>query len=197
MLTLKDNGCTLPKFKSLMRFDDTIYLNLYESHLSYITDIELYCQKFECPNCNKHFKYRSRCFKHMQTCNLGTTYHFPGGYYNAQKSVFDKLELHGISVPEEDRYFNYFIVYDLEACLKPLTTEGEKNTIMTEEHIPISVSICSNVDGYTEPHCIVNPDPEQLVREMIVYMTSIQSSAQSLIHEKLSYVTKQSQRLLH
>ena len=62
---------------------------------------------------------------------------------------------------------------------------------MTAEHIPISVSICSNVPDFEEAHCIVEQDRETLVKAMLAYMTRIQSTAQALVQEKLSFVMQE------
>ena len=54
----------------------------------------------------------------------------------------------------------------------------------TAEHIPISVSICSNVEGFKSPHCIVKPDTNSLIASMVQYMTNIANKSYDLAKAK-------------
>ena len=64
---------------------------------------------------------------------------------------------------------------DFEPVQKPVQGEDQskkedKKLEYLREHIPVSVSVCSNVPGYTEPKCFINLDPDQLVQDMLDYM---------------------------
>ena len=103
-------------------------------------------------------------------------------------TVFDKLEEYGICVPRTQRIFPWFIVYDFEAMLVPIQGEGSEKLSWTAQHIPISVSICSNVDGFTSPKCIVDPDTDTLVGSMVEYMQLIATKGDELAREKFQCV---------
>jgi hypothetical protein len=105
--------------------------------------------------------------RHQKICTGQTKYVFRGGFYSNPKTVFDRLEEQGIIISETDRLFQWFIVYDFEAMLVPIRESNSEKLTWTQKHVPVSVSICSNVDGFTDPHCIVEPDVEKLVREMV------------------------------
>ena len=194
---LHEDGTALPVFKSTGRFKNIMYLNLYQNHLSYIKDVKQYCKKYQCPACKKLFNRNGNCKQHMKTCNGATKYVFPGGYHQQANSIFDELEEVGIHVQHSDRFYNYFIVYDFESYLKKLDSDNNTNTVTTAEHIPISVSICSNVPGYTTPHCIIQKESESLVKQMLEYMDEIQATAQSEIEDKLSFVMEDLESQLH
>jgi hypothetical protein len=100
-----------------------------------------------------------------------TVYNFKGGFHSNPKTIFDKLEEQGIHV--QDRVYPWFVVCDFEAMLVPIKESNSAKLTWTQRHEPISVSVCSNVDGFTEPHCIVEPDVETPVRKMMEYMTRI------------------------
>ena len=74
------------------------------------------------------------------------------------------------------QFYPWFAVYDFESVLKPTTNytsrdeqagdqEEEEaqnattNTQWTTSHIPVCVSIASNVEGFREPRCIVDEGP--------------------------------------
>lgn len=42
-------------YKSPSIYDDQMYLNMYENHLSYITNMKRYANKYVCSLCQKHF----------------------------------------------------------------------------------------------------------------------------------------------
>lgn len=52
------------------------------------------------------------------------------------------------------------------------------------EHVPISVSVCSNVEHYKEPICFVEEDPDKLIQVMVTYMEEIATHCKSLALDK-------------
>ena len=93
-------------------------------------------------------------------------------------SIFDRLEQFDIVVSEENRLYPWFIVYDFEAILAPITEEQPTPCLKRlRKHEPISVSVASNVPGFEEPNCFVNADPKALTESMMTYMGSIAYSA--------------------
>ncbi len=89
---------------------------------------------------------------------------FPGGKYNKSKSIFDRIEelyndlikkektyilyhnFNPIVANEDAKYYPYECAFDFEAMLKKIEiTDNEKKLQITSEHVPVSVSIFSNV----------------------------------------------------
>ena len=85
-------------------------------------------------------------------------------------------------VDDSQRFFDWFIVYDLEALLIEANIETAK-TKWSRKHLPISVSICSNVLDYTNPVCIVDQNEDILVSQMVKYMVRIAEKSYSLARE--------------
>jgi hypothetical protein len=42
-------------------FEDTMNLNLYEDHVSYVSDMEKYSHSYLCPKCDRLWKHVGRC----------------------------------------------------------------------------------------------------------------------------------------
>ena len=81
-------------------------------------------------------------------------------------------------VSEEDRLYPWFIVYDFEAILSPITEEQPTPRLKwMRKHKPISVSVASNVPRFEKAKCSVNADPKELIESMMTYMGSIADSA--------------------
>ena len=183
---LKVNGNVIVRHHSSTDFDEKMYLNVYDQHLSYITNFSAYAQKFECPSCNRMFKLMWDVKRHLRVCSTLTKYKYPGGHHKAPEDIFSQLEEYGINVSMDERFFPWFGVYDFEAILKKNKQQNSDKLTWTTEHVPISVSICSNVPEFKDAKCIINPDTDQLIEEMVEYFTHISAQSSKLAMEKWS-----------
>jgi hypothetical protein len=146
-------------------------LNLNKNHLSYITNFSGYAKKYSCPFCSKLFSSHQQVYKHLEKCSNGCKYIYPSGYYKHQKSIFDELEEIGIFT--KSHCDNFFAVFDYEVVLAPSNCNPSDKVVWTHRHIPISVSLASNVDGFLDPHTIINADLDIILKEMIHYLEQI------------------------
>jgi hypothetical protein len=63
--------------------------------------------------------------KQEKICTNKTKYVYPGGFFKAQQTIFEKLEECDIQVPAEEQIFPWFIVCDFEAMLQKLDAPGD------------------------------------------------------------------------
>ncbi|CAH1777342.1 unnamed protein product, partial [Owenia fusiformis] len=82
-------------YTSTLNHNDTMNLNQYDKHLSYITNMGMYSRKYRCRNCDKLFDRTTNLKRHESKCKEATAFKFPGGYYNLNPSLFEKLESNG------------------------------------------------------------------------------------------------------
>ncbi|RAW23003.1 hypothetical protein PC110_g20561 [Phytophthora cactorum] len=68
------------------------------------------------------------------------------------------------------------MVYAFEAILKPTATQHGENTVFTNEHIPVSVSIADSLTE--EVRCFVNDDPKVLLMDMFKYIGDVSMKIQ-------------------
>ena len=61
-LKKEDDGSVVGQIvqRSHHRYPDTMNLNLYQNHFSLITNMEQYCQSYECKLCGKLWKQKRR-----------------------------------------------------------------------------------------------------------------------------------------
>ena len=166
--------------------DRIMHLNLFERHFSYIKSgkFKSIAKKFSCPNCSRILTKSCNLIRHVKQCRSEVEEVFKGGKYRVKKTIFEHLDTLNIHVPETDRYDPFFVVYDLEALQVPIETtfRGRK---LHFEHVPVTVSICSNVNGHKEPvHIRSDGDPQQLVDSFVIELLKIQASRQTLLNEK-------------
>ena len=153
-LVKNDEGTTIGRVvqRSHRRYPDTMNINLYKNHFSYTKTMDQFCHAYECRVCRKTFKEKQKngglsC--HERTCTEGTKEKIVGGSYHPEFSVFELLHDEGIIIPEEDQFYPYHITYDYECYFD--TTELPPSTRKLEwkaRHVPLSVSVCSNVPGF-------------------------------------------------
>ena len=169
--------------RSTSEYQDTLYLNLFSNHLSYIKYFDNYANSFRCNQCNKCFDEERRLTTHMKTaCTYGIQRRiFKGGEYKAEMSIFDKLRSKNIKVPK-DSFHELFICYDFE-------------TIITDNiHEPISVSVCSNIDNFTKPKCFVrnkNMTVQELVDKFVTHLILVSNRARELLKIKFKKIIEQ------
>ena len=172
----------------------TLYLTLYENHFSYIKDLARYSKSFCWSRCGKYWKKGFRLNRHEKTCDGKVHLKYPGGAYHVPKTIFEELEDEGIIVPEEARYFPYRATFDFECFFDKERAQELKNTEKLNwesAHVPLSVSVCSNVPGYQAPKCFVsNGDPNVYITEFMQYFTKISLKSSSILREQFATCLK-------
>ena len=74
--------------------------------------------------------------RHSIDCYERTKYIFPGGFHKNQETIFDKLESLTIYVPESDRYYPTFVVWDMEAVLMKRNSPSTDQLHFLSKHMP-------------------------------------------------------------
>ena len=99
----------------LGKHDNTMYVNLYESHFAYIQDMKSYSHSYMCSKCeDSMWKYPSWLEKHELTCEAGLRHVYNGRVYHMIPSIFQCLDDEGITVPEALRFYHCRATFDFE-----------------------------------------------------------------------------------
>ena len=170
--------------RSLCQFTDTMYLNLHEKHYSYIRDIKTYSHSYKCSKCGQSlWKNLSLLKRHELTCEGGIRRVYKGGVYRPPSSVFERLDDEGIVVGDSLRYYPYRGTFDFECFFDRHNLPADTKTLQwSARHVPLSVSVASNVPGHEDAQCyITNGDSNKLVADMMVHLTAISDTVCSLL----------------
>jgi hypothetical protein len=193
--------------RSICNYDDTLNLMRYNNHFMYIKDLKQIRHCYKCKKCFKIFKNMEACNRHEKTCDELIKQTFPGGQYDKSKSIFDKIEdkfnklLENKNtnklytnlnpyVSNDDKYYAYECAFDFEAMLKNIEVEDdEKKLKIISEHVPVSVSIFSNVPDYdNKPIFICSNKPRKLISEFIQTILQISLKAKSINQVKYANI---------
>ena len=163
IVSMNSSGSVNVIYKSSFESENVIYLNNYQDHLSYITNYSKFASKFQCEKCSKMFKRQWELKRHYANCFERTKYVFPGGFHRNAETIFDKLDSLTINVPESERCYATFIVWDMEAILMKTNTPSTDQMHFLSRDVSVSVSVCSNFETFSEPKCFVDISSYNLI----------------------------------
>ena len=76
-----------------------------------------------------------------------------------------------------------------------MRTEHQRNTAKLTweaEHIPLSVSVCSNVPGYEPPKCFVSSgSTSEMIQQFVEYLVEVSQESYGLLLDQFSDVFRQ------
>ena len=113
------------------------------------------------------------------TCEGGIRRVYKGGVYRPPASIFERLDDEGIIVSPVLRYFPYRATFDFECYFSDERLPVNSDKLQwSARHVPLSVSVASNVPGHEDAQCYVtNGDSNKLVADMMVHLTAISDTA--------------------
>ena len=166
--------------RSPCQYIETMYLNLYEAHFSYIKDIRMYSHSYKCSKCEQAlWKSPYHLHRHERTCTEGIKRVYKGGVYRPPSSIFERLDDEGIIASPVLRYFPYRATFDFECYFSDERLPVNSDKLQwSARHVPLSVSVASNVPGYEPAQCYVTDgDSDKLVADMMDHLTAISDAA--------------------
>jgi hypothetical protein len=180
--------------RSIGLYPENVNLVQYQKHVSYVADPNELFALFRCKICSRFFKRSGNLKRHISSCTEKTTNVYPGGVYNPNDTIFKKLHELKIYVPKELQLFNNFAVYDFESYCEKDSESNEseienreesalfqntKKLVYLGQHVPISVSVCDNMQN--EVKFICNKDPTQLVTEFCQHLATLSEKSRQIV----------------
>ena len=165
--------------QSIKKYERNVQLIRYNSHICYVDKLNALFKAFRCPTCDTYFQKTGNLERHLVRCSERVKHIYPKNVYQLRETLFDKLDSFGIQYTDNQKLSTNLAVFDFESICIP--EEKFKNTDTTTwigKHVPISVSISSNL--LTMPIFLCNSNPRDLVESFIdaVEGLATQSKAQ-------------------
>ena len=170
--------------RSPCQYIETMYLNLYEAHFSYIKDIRMYGHSYKCSKCEQAlWKTPQDLLRHERTCEGGIRRVYKCGVYRPPSSIFERLDDEGIIVEDVLRYYPYRATFDFECYFDRDNVPADSDRVQwIARHVPLSVSLASNVPGYEPAQCyITDGDSDKLVADMMAGLVATSDAAYDLL----------------
>ena len=171
--------------RSIKKYEKNVQLIRYNSHICYVDNINALFKAFRCPTCDKYFQKTGKLERHLVSCSERVKHIYPKNVYQLRETLFDKLDSFDIPYTDDQKLFSNLAVFDFESICIP--EEKFKNTETTSwigKHVPISVSISSNL--IAKPIFLCNSNPRDLVESFIDAVEGL--ATQSRAQMKLKFL---------
>ncbi|CAG2202431.1 unnamed protein product [Mytilus edulis] len=186
MYHLRDDGVALIVYKSRCHYDNTMHVNKFDHYLSYISNLVMYTQKYQCGTCDRHFKHLRNMKRHQLT-----------QMYRADRLPLQKADFIPTPKPSSINWKNTASASKIDythgssssisrPCWCPCKNQIPPSSPGRSDTNPISISVCSNVEGFTERRFFADPDGQSLVQHMVDYMSEISNKAYELTRQKFA-----------
>ena len=152
--------------RSIQKSKKSVKLLRYNNHLCYVNNINALFEAFRCSTFYTVFSKTGNLERHLITCSEPVKHIYPKNVYQLREILFEKLDSFKIQYREDQKLFKNWAVCDFESiCVKEETYKEAETTKWIGKHVPISVSVSSNL--IPEPIFLCNSDPRHLVSSFI------------------------------
>ena len=132
--------------RSFQKFEKSVKLLRYNNHICYVSDMNSFFKSFRCSTCDTIFSKTGNLERHLITCSERVKHIYPKNVYQLRETLFEKLDSFNIPYREDQKLFKNLAVFDFESiCVKEETYKETETTKWIGKHVPISVSISSNL----------------------------------------------------
>ena len=164
--------------QSVQKYENTVRLLRYNNHICYVRNINAVFQSFRCPNCDTFFNRIFNLERHLFTCSERVKNVYPRNVYKIRETLFDKLDSFGIKYTSEQKLIKNLTIFDIGSiCVQEETFKDTITTTCVGKHVPISVSISSNL--VEEPIFLCNSDPHHLSASFIGALENLASQSKA------------------
>ena len=152
--------------RSIQKYEKSVKLLRYNNHICYVNNINALFKAFRCTTCDTFFSKKENLERHLVTCSDRVKHIYPKNCYELRETLFEKLDAFNIPDGSEQKLFKNLAIFDFEStCVKEESYKQTETTTWIGNHVPISVSISSNLTP--EPIFLCNVNPHHLVSSFI------------------------------
>ena len=170
--------------RSIQKYEKSVKLLRYNNHICYVNNINALFKAFQCTMCDTFFPKTGNLDCHLFTCSDRVENLYPKNVYELRETLFEKLDALNIPHRTEQKLFkNLAIFYFESVCVKEKSYKQTETTTWIGKHVPISVSISSNL--IPEPIFLCNANPHHLISSFISALGGI--ATQSKAQMKLNF----------
>jgi len=143
------------------------YINLYNNHFSYITNINKLAKIYKCIKCGSTFRDNNNLKIHENSsiCTFGTknTFEFKDKIWTKPRNIIIEI-CDYYNIPNLDFKCDYIATFDLDSILlkKPNELNDTNKLKYITTNVAVSASITSNIPGCIDTKFILSTNPRDL-----------------------------------
>ncbi len=171
--------------RSIQKYENSVKHLRYNNHICYVNNINVLFKAFRCTTCDTFFSKTGNLERHLVTCSDRVKHIYPKNVYELRETLFEKLDAFNIPYRIEQKLFKNLAIFDFESiCVKEDSHKKTETTTWIGKHVPISVSISSNL--IPEPIFLCNTNPHHLISSFITATEGL--ATQSKAQMKLNFL---------
>ena len=152
--------------RSIKKYEKNVQLIRYKSPICYVDNINALSKAFHCPTCYTYFQKTGKLERDLVRCSERVKHIYPKNVYQLRETLFDKLDSFDIQHTDDQKLFGNLAIFDFESiCIPQEKFKNTETTTWIGKHVPISVSISSNLIAM--PIFLCNSNPRDLVESFI------------------------------
>ena len=163
--------------RSTQKYEKSVKLLRYNNDICYVNNISALFKAFRCTTCDTFFSKTGNLQRLLVTCSDRVKHIYPKNVYELRETLFEKLDVFNIPYRNEQKLFKNLAIFDFESiCVKKDSYKQTETTTLIGKHVPISVSISSNLSP--EPIFLCNTNPHHLILSFITALEGLATRSQ-------------------
>ena len=132
--------------RNVEKYEKNVQLIRYNSHICYVDNIHSLFKAFRCQTSDAYFQKTGNLERHSVISSERVKHIYPKKVYQLRETLFEELDSFDIQCTDDQKLFINLSVLDFESiCIPDEKFKNTKTTTWIGKHVPISVSISSNL----------------------------------------------------
>ena len=170
--------------RSIKKYEKKVQLIRYNIHICYVDNMKALFKALGCPTCNTYFQKTGNLERHLVKCSERVKHIYSKNVYQIRETLFDKLDSFGIQYTDDQKLFTNLAVFHFESiCIPEEKFKNTETTTSIGKHVPMSVSISSNL--VAKPIFLCNSNPRDLVESFVDTVEGLATQSKAQMKLKL------------
>ena len=162
--------------RSIHKYEKSVKLLRYNNHICYVNNINALFKAFRGTTCDTFFSKTGNLERHLVTCCDRVKHIYPKDVYELRETSLYR---------NEQKLFNNLAIFDFESiCVKGNSYKQTETTTWMGKHVPILVSISSNL--IPEPIFLCNANPHHLISSFLTALGRLETQRKTQM--KLNFI---------
>ena len=162
---------------------NTVRVLRYISQNCHVSNINALFKASRCPSCD-HFKKTAHDLEEpLTTCKEKVKYIFPKNVYELRETLFDKIDSFNFPYSDDQKLLMNMEIFDFQSiCVQKDNFRDTDKTVWIGKHVPISVSISSNL--IEQAIFLCNSNPTALVESFVDVLDGLATQGTAQVNIK-------------